>query len=192
MRTGFLTVGWLLTRAWVWWLLLGTESWVRGDVGYFAHSLAASGQTGLAHTLVEYPLPAVGVLAVPWVLPGGYAVLVAVAAMVTDAAFTILLRRASPGRRTAPVVVWLLAVPALGATAYARFDLLPGVLVGICLLAAARHPRLAAGCAALAAAVKLWPALVLAPLLCRVRGLRGRRTALSVLAVVVGVVVVLG
>ncbi|HET7387001.1 MAG TPA: glycosyltransferase 87 family protein [Nocardioidaceae bacterium] len=181
------------------WLLLGPESWVTGDVSYFAHSLASEGRAGLAHTLVEYPLPAVGVLAIPWMLarlllalPGGYAVLLALSAVCTDAVFAILLHRASGGsrRRVAPAtVVWLLAVPALGATAYARFDLLPGVLLGCCLLAAARHPRVAAGCASAAAAVKLWPALVLPPLLTRVRGTAARRACI---AMVVGVAVVVG
>ncbi len=178
---------WLLTRGLTLWLFLGPEAWVTGDVGYFADSLRLVPQAGLGGTLVEYPLPAVGVLAVPWWLSGltgglvPYATLVTAAVLATDAAFTALLLELGGRRRGAAVVVWLLAVPALGATAYARFDLLPGVLVGVALLLAPAHPRVSATAATVATAVKLWPALVLPPL---VAGARRRRDVLLRMLVV--------
>ena len=119
---------------------------------------------------MEYPPPAVAVLALPWLLAkvvavaGAYGVLLMVAAGLTDLAFTLMLARARRG--LLPVLVWLLGVPLLGSTAYARFDLLPGVLCGAAvLLAGARHPRTAAAVVAVATGVKLWPALVIPPLL---------------------------
>jgi hypothetical protein len=158
---------WLATRAWVLFLLLGPHSWVGGDVSYFAQSLQALGRQGLSQTLVEYPVPGVALLALPWLAveavgrPQWYAGLVVVLALATDAGFLVLLRGLPGGRRPAPVLCWLLAVPLLGATTYARFDLLPGVLVGVALLLLRSRPGLAGAAAALATGTKLWPALVL-------------------------------
>jgi hypothetical protein len=194
-------VAWLATRGLLVWLLLGPQEWVTGDVSYFDASLAALGVSGLSGTLVEYPLPAVGVLALPWAVAqvveqvagvaGAYGVLLMVAAGLTDLAFTVLLART--GRGVLPVLAWLLAVPLLGATAYARFDLLPGVLCGVAVLLVARHPRSAAACVAVATGIKLWPALVVPPLLAVARP---RRAATLVLAgtglALAGVSVVLG
>ena len=190
-----MVVAWVATRALLVWLLLGPQEWVTGDVSYFDDSLSALGVTGLAGTLVEYPLPAVGVLALPWVLAqavgadGAYGGLLMVAAGLTDLAFTLMLARA---RHLLPVVAWLLGVPLLGSTAYARFDLLPGVLCGTAVLLVARHPRAAAAVVAVATGVKLWPALVVPPVLALARP---RRAATAVLAVtglaLAGVTVVL-
>ena len=99
-----------------------------------------------------------------------------VAAGLTDLAFTLMLARARRG--LLPVLVWLLGVPLLGSTAYARFDLLPGVLCGAAVLLVARHPRTAAAVVAVATGVKLWPALVIPPLLAVARP---RRAATAVL-----------
>jgi hypothetical protein len=163
-----LASAWLLTRALVLWLYLGRHSWVTGDVDYFGQSLRGVGEVGLAHTLVEYPLPGVVVVAVPWLLaalldsPQAYDELVLTVSLVADALFTVLLARAAPqGRRRAALTVWVLAVPLLGATTYARFDLVPGLLAGTALLLLARHPRTAAAAGALATGFKLWPAVVL-------------------------------
>ncbi|HLN76107.1 MAG TPA: glycosyltransferase 87 family protein [Nocardioidaceae bacterium] len=172
-RQGLLRLGavvalaWLVSRAFVLWLLLDRHAWVRGDVDYFAGSLAAVPDAGLAHTLVEYPLPGVVVVALPWLLvralgaPETYGAAVIAFSMVADAAFTVLLTCLAGSRRWGAVTVWLLAVPLLGATTYARFDLVPGLLAGVALLLLARRPGLAGGAAALAAGFKLWPALVL-------------------------------
>jgi hypothetical protein len=105
-----------------------------------------------------------------------YGVLLMVAAGLTDLAFTWMLLRAS--RSLLPVLAWLVGVPLLGSTAYARFDLLPGVLCGVAVLAVARHPRASAAVVAVATGVKLWPALVIPPLLAVARP---RRAAAGVL-----------
>ena len=170
MRTGGVVVAWVATRALLVWLLSGPQEWVSGDVSYFDASLDALGATGLADTLVEYPVPAVGVVALPWLaaqLAGAaaaYGLLLMGAAALTDLTFTVLLARTGD-RRMLPVGVWLLAVPLLGVTTYARFDLLPGVLCGTAVLLVARHPRTASVCVAVATGVKLWPALVVPALL---------------------------
>lgn len=172
-RAAALLVAWLSTRALVAWLLRGRHEWVGGDLDYFTQSLTALPATGLAGTLVEYPLPGVVVVAVPWLLvmllgePQAYGDMVLVLSLLADAAFTLLLARFARPRRETAVVVWLLAVPLLGATAYARFDLVPGLLAGAALLLVARRPRVAAALGALATGFKLWPALVLPALAAR-------------------------
>lgn len=174
---------WLLTRVVTLGMLVGYEAnhGVIGDVNYFAHSLSALPHVGLAHTLVEYPLPAVAVVGVPYLAALGlgsadlYPVTVLASALVADAAFsTLLAGRDGPGRRGA-VWFWLIAVPLLGGVSLTRFDLLAGILVACTVLAAATHPRLASLALAVATAVKLWPVLVLPAL---VASVRRRRDAL--------------
>lgn len=170
------TLGWLVTRSLVLVLFFGPHAWVRGDIDYFALSLDRLGHVGIGHTLVEYPLPGVALLLFPWVVthlllahPGWYAEAVLTLALATDAAFLVLLHHFGRERRTAALWVWLLAVPALGATTFARFDLVPGVLVGVTVILLVSHPRLAAAAAAMATGAKLWPAVVLPGLAARAR-----------------------
>jgi hypothetical protein len=179
-------VVWVVSRALLVWLLLGPQEWVSGDVTYFDRSLAGLGQVGVGGTLVEYPVPALAVLGLPWVIAraatsalgiaDAYGALLMLAAAVTDLAFTVLLARRRGSRLG--LLVWLLAVPLLGVTAYARFDLLPGVLCGAAVLALPGRPRAAAAAVAVATGIKFWPALVIVPLLAVVRP---RRPAVSVL-----------
>ncbi len=186
MRLASLAVLWLATRAWLVWLLQGPQSWVAGDVAYFAESLGMLPAAGLEGTLVEYPVPAVGVVAVPWLAAQAlgdvalYGDLLAGIAVLTDLVFALVLWVASRGRSLAPVTVWVLAVPLLGSTTFARFDLLPGVLFALALLLLARHPAVAAVLASLATGIKLWPALLL-PALLGVAATR-RRVAAAVAA----------
>ena len=90
---------WLLTRGFVLWLFLGPHSWVTGDVAYFADSLSRVAEVGLAGTLVEYPLPGVVLVGLPWLAvewldrPDLYAEAVLVLGLATDGAFTGLLHR---------------------------------------------------------------------------------------------------
>lgn len=184
-------VGWLATRALVLWLLGGRHAWVTGDLDYYAASLDAVADSGLAATLVEYPLPGVVVVAVPWLLvewglPGTYSGVVVGLSMAADALFTLLLAVLAVlggSRRWTALLVWLLAVPLLGATVYARFDLVPGLLAATALLLLVSHPRLAAALAAVATGLKLWPVVVLPAL---AAPLRTRRSVLLV-TVAVGV-----
>jgi hypothetical protein len=179
-------VAWAASRALLVWLLLGPQEWVSGDVSYFDQSLADLGRVGVGGTLVEYPVPALAVLAVPWLLAraaasvlgvsDAYGVLLMGVAVLTDLAFTVLLATRRGSRLG--LLAWLLAVPLLGVTTYARFDLLPGVLCGAAVLALPGRPRAAAAAVAVATGIKLWPALVVVPLLAVVRP---RRPAASVL-----------
>jgi hypothetical protein len=181
-----LALAWLVTRALVVLLLWGRHGWVRGDLDYFTRQLAALPDQGLAHTLVEYPLPGVAVVAVPWLLvellgaPQAYGEAVLALSLVADAVFMVLLARRARPRPSAALVVWLLAVPLLGATTYARFDLVPGVLAAAAVLLIADRPRVGACLGALATGLKLWPGLVLPALAV---GVRARGRVLGVVAV---------
>lgn len=193
-------LAWLGSRLLVLWLLDGRHAWVTGDLEYFSASLDAVPQVGLAATLVEYPLPGVVVVAVPWLLvewlglPGTYEGVVIGFSLVADAAFTALLAVLGGRGRDAGLLVWLLAVPLLGATVYARFDLVPGLLAGVAFLLLATWPRLAGALAAVATGLKLWPALLL-PALTAPRGTRSRALAgvtATGLLLVVGTVTLAG
>lgn len=170
MRGAGLAVLWVAGRAWLVWLLAGPQEWVAGDVSYYASSLGLLDRNGLATTLVEYPVPAVGVLAIPWSLTSWlgedvYLLLFVAFALVTDLVFTVMLGVRTRGRPLLPVLAWVLAVPLLGSTTLVRFDLLPGILCGWAVLLLARRPATAGVLAAVATGVKLWPALLLPALL---------------------------
>lgn len=196
-----IAVVWIITRAIVVVLLCTQENNVVGDVDYYRQSLEQLGRLHVAGTLVEYPVPAVLLLWAPFAVldalghAGLYVTAVATLAVLTDLAFLATLVRSRHWARrrtllgvTAAEWVWLAAVPALGATTYARFDLVPGILVGLALLYVAHRPALAAGFGALATGVKYWPALVL-PALAGPR--RSRRTVLATVAVAGGVLALL-
>lgn len=169
---------WLVTRAGVIILLLTWERSVLGDVDYYARSLDGLADRGLADVLIEYPVPGVVLVALPWLVtelfgrPDYYATVLVAFALATDGAFLGLLRRAGrwgrPGTAWWGVSLgewaWLLAVPLLGATAYARFDLLPGILCGCAILYSAHRPGVATALAAVATGLKYWPAPFLAAL----------------------------
>ncbi len=69
----------------------------------------------------------------------------------------------SGGRRhDVAIDFWLLFVLLIGPLCYLRFDMLPAVLAGGALLAARRRPWVTGALTGLGAAVKLWPALLIA------------------------------
>ncbi|MEI7054409.1 hypothetical protein WBG06_01215 [Nocardioides sp. CCNWLW239] len=198
------TLAWLVTRGWVvvlygfpaaaegwvdWW---GAEWGVVGDVNYYRDSLDALATDGVAGTLIEYPVPALLLLWIPYAAMGllhlggeAYIVAVLVMAALTDLLFMVLIVRNRRGEHprfgvSGAEALWIAAVPALGATAYARFDLFPGIMVGLAVLYAVRRPRVAAAFAAFATGAKYWPILVI-PALAAVRSTR-RQVILTVAA----------
>lgn len=81
----------------------------------------------------------------------------------TDLAVLALLVRygRKPGRSPRGAWLWTAAVPLLGPTVYARYDVMVTALAVAALLVAARHPRAFGVLTALGALVKVWPALLL-------------------------------
>src|SRR3954462_1261986 len=113
-----MALGWSLTRLLTVVLLFAYEGprGALGDVGYFSESLRGLSDGTLAHTLQEYPLPAVGLVALPYLLAAAlgsvqlYGLLLVGSVLACDGAFTAYLHRSAP-TNPRPVLVWLAAVP---------------------------------------------------------------------------------
>lgn len=112
----------------------------------------------------QYPPAAALAVLSPGLLPFlDYAAAFFVLTALTDAVvFAVLLRTGrSEGRSLAGAWVWLLGVPLLGPTAYARYDLMVTAVAVGALLCVLRHPRVGGALVALGALLKVWPALLL-------------------------------
>ncbi|MFC8868516.1 glycosyltransferase 87 family protein [Streptomyces sp. NPDC057148] len=121
---------------------------------------------------VTWQYPPVAALAIlsPALLPFlEYATAFFVLACLADLAVLALLWRAGRGSGRSPrgAWVWVVGVPLLGPTVYARYDVMVTAVAVAALLAAGRHPRAAGVLVGLGAMLKVWPALVLL-------GMRGR------------------
>lgn len=169
--------------AWLWWattrlalllVMVTVETGVGFDLKYYSESLGDLDADGVGGTLREYPVPGLLVLAAPYGLlallgaTSYYSLLVIVLAVTLDGVFLRVLLARSAGAEhgriggvSVPAAAWLAAVPAIGSLTYARFDLLPGMLIGLALLSVVDAPRRAGVLGALATGVKYWPALVL-------------------------------
>ncbi|MYW31308.1 glycosyltransferase 87 family protein, partial [Streptomyces sp. SID2119] len=62
-----------------------------------------------------------------------------------------------PGIRAAGAWVWVVGVPLLGPTVYARYDLMVTAVAVAALLAGVRHPKVLGVLAAFGALLKVWP-----------------------------------
>ncbi|MEU3895719.1 glycosyltransferase family 87 protein [Streptomyces sp. NPDC045251] len=121
---------------------------------------------------VTWQYPPVAALAIlsPALLPFlEYATAFFVLACLADLAVLALLWHAGRGSGRSPrgAWVWVVGVPLLGPTVYARYDVMVTAVAVAALLAAGRHPRAAGVLVGLGAMLKVWPALVLL-------GMRGR------------------
>ena len=163
-------IAWLITRT-LSLLIFATkaERFMVGDVYYYWRKLNALNEVGLARTLNEYPTPVVWILWLPFGATGGrrigYLVAFMVVMLLLDAAFTYALYRSAGRQHDRSIDFWLLFVFLLGSLSYLRFDLIPAVLAGGALLAARRRPALTGALTGLGAAIKLWPALLIAAFL---------------------------
>lgn len=112
----------------------------------------------------QYPPAAALAIASPAVLPFlGYASAFFVLAFLCDAVVLGLLLRAGRGGGRSPrgAWVWVVGVPLLGPTAYARYDLMVTAVAVAALLAGAARPRLMGALAGFGALLKVWPVLLL-------------------------------
>ncbi|WP_152362778.1 glycosyltransferase 87 family protein [Microlunatus speluncae] len=159
---------WLGSRVLLIWIWLVAEFIATGDVRYYFSKIANLGNVGLSETFYEYPTPVTWILSIPYLLSGGNEIGYVVAyigfMIIIDAAFTIALWRAGGDRPGRAVYFWLIFVVCVGPLTYLRFDLIPAVLAGGALLALRRVPALAGVLTGIGAAIKLWPALLIAAL----------------------------
>jgi hypothetical protein len=171
---------WAISRA-----LLGYEwshfaSFIVGDVTYYLSQITNS--TTWSSSLVEYPTPVAWAMHLLRVLTGGnsgaFVWAFAISMLALDAAMARLTWRLSnPRWRIPAILTWIVFVVFMGPIAYFRFDMAPAVLAGAGALLYKRRPALAGTLIACGAALKLWPALLVLPLLGM--GRRGRRTAVG-------------
>jgi Glycosyltransferase family 87 len=177
---------WLATRLLILVVLAAFERFVVGDVFYYHRKINALFAVGLDRTLYEYPTPVVWILWLPYGASlgnrVGYLIAFVIFMLALDALFTYALWRATGRRHDRAVDFWLIFVPLIGPLAYLRFDMLPAVLAGGALLAARRKPWVTGALTGLGAAIKLWPALLIAAFM----SYRSDRRPAGVAFVVVG------
>ncbi|HSN10811.1 MAG TPA: glycosyltransferase 87 family protein [Propionibacteriaceae bacterium] len=171
---------WALSRA-----LLAFEwshyvSYIEGDVSYYLSQVKNA--TSWSSSLVEYPTPVAWAMQVLRALTGGnhgaFVWAFAISMLALDAAMARLTWRLSALRWRVPAVItWIVFVQLMGPIAYFRFDMAPAVLAGAGAFLYRRRPALAGTLIACGAALKLWPALLVLPLLGT--GRRGVRTAVG-------------
>lgn len=90
-----------------------------------------------------------------------------------------------PGRTMRGVWVWVVGVPLLGPTVYARYDVMVTAVAVAALLAGVRRPRVMGALVGFGALLKVWPALLLA-------GAAGRRVWASAVATAGGCALLFG
>ena len=157
---GFLALLWLN----LWFFGLPEVSFVQNDISYYAYHLndmMVSGNTGV---MPEYPMPAVWILAAIYTLGGGWQTWQPLfAGLMIGLTAVVALTLYRPGREQG-AWFWVLFTGACGPLIWFRFDLIPAAIVVWACLWMATHPGLAGVLVAVGAAVKLWPALLAAPM----------------------------
>jgi hypothetical protein len=131
----------------------------------------------------EYPPGALPLVLLPVTGSGKGAFLVAFAALMLLFDLALLLGLTRTAHAARGLALWIGGPLLLGPVFLARFDVAPAVLAALALIALRSRPRLAGALLAVAAAVKLWPAALLATCL--------RRRDVLAAAAVTGVVIVL-
>ncbi|AXE38670.1 hypothetical protein [Acidipropionibacterium virtanenii] len=148
---------------------LPNSRYIVGDVNYYRWWLT-SARLPVSQILQEYPVPVIwGMKLLVWASGGDgsyFLPLFAVTMMALDALMTLALWRA--GHRFG-TVWWILFVFALGPIMWFRFDMVPAVCMGMASLWYRRHPAACGAAIAVGASIKLWPALLILPMLGQTR-----------------------
>lgn len=164
---------WVLSRCWMLHQWAKDYTFIINDVRYYFGQL--QGAQDYSTVLREYPMPVV------WLLDvlrqpidddvSLYCLLFALLMAVLDGGFSVWLWQ---GRSKVAAIYWMVFTFAMGPLIWFRYDLLAGVVVGVAVFLMARRPGLSGALMALGAGIKLWPALLIAPLLGRDRSSRER------------------
>ncbi|WP_189859320.1 glycosyltransferase 87 family protein [Streptomyces poonensis] len=112
----------------------------------------------------QYPPVAALPILSPALLPFlDYAQAFFVLVCLTDLVVLALLLYAGrgPGRTRRGAWVWVVGVPLMGPTVYARYDVMVTAVAVAALVAGVRHPRVMGALVAFGALLKVWPALLL-------------------------------
>jgi len=169
---------WAVSRAFLGYEWSHFASFIQGDVTYYLSQITSS--TSWSSSLVEYPTPVAWLMHLLLLLTGNdagaFVWVFAMSMVALDAVMTRLTWRLSnPRWRVLATLTWIVFVVFMGPIVYFRFDMAPAVLAGAGAFLYKRRPALAGTLIAFGAALKLWPALLLLPLLGL--GRRGTRVA---------------
>lgn len=175
----------LATRLLILWSLeLEAVGFIANDVSYYGYHLyhLENGQQGV---MQEYPMPAVWILQAIYTIGGGWqtwAPWYQGLFLLLDALVAITLYKRN---NASGALFWILFSGAQGAIIWFRFDLIPAALVAWACLLASMWPRIAGGMIGLGAAIKLWPALLIGPMLAPnpIRSVLARRRLLGFVVV---------
>lgn len=178
----FLLFFWFACRLLVFSIWAFVAPGAQGDVVYYFERIQVLFSHGPSQTLQEYPTPVIWILALPYLLGWGheaaYVVVFALSMLGLDALFTWSLWRTGGAMKGQAVVFWTLFLALVGPTAYLRFDLITSALAGWSLILLLRRHSASAGfLTAVAASVKLWPALLWPALMPGPRRQKPRATA---------------
>ncbi len=162
----WVAVIWITTRV----PILSGATIMTGDIFYYYHQLSGLSSGGPGHVLIEYPTPVIAILTIPAPFSGGtdwgYVLAFIGFALVIDAAFTALLWFISGSRRVLATGFWLLFSLTTGGLLVTRLDILPSLAVAVAIVAwGRRRPGWAGTAIAVGGALKLWPALLILPIL---------------------------
>ncbi|WP_344542187.1 glycosyltransferase family 87 protein [Streptomyces levis] len=147
------------------------------------YGVLRSGTFPLEDVTWQYPPAAALAILSPGLLPFlDYATAFFVLVCVTDLVMLALLAYAGrrPGRSLRGAWVWVIGVPLLGPTVYARYDVMVTAVAVAALLAGARHPRAMGALAAFGALLKVWPAMLLLAARCRTAWMSALVTGMAV------------
>lgn len=173
MILAWVAAHYLMVRLWQW-----TKPEIIGDVYYYWASIQDMPVKGIGATMPEYPTPVVWLfqfLKDFWYGNGdSLLTTIPVFMAVLDLLFTLALWFSDLPHRRCATYLWIGFVLTVGPLLYFRFDMMPTVLVGFALLWLLRRPGAAGALLGLGAAVKLWPALLLVPMLAVHRDRRSR------------------
>lgn len=163
-------LGWLLAAVWllsrgimaaVW---TAKAQFIAYDVQYYFTELGSAGRPG-GDALIEYPAPIVWLLEVMRWLSGpdisAFTYCFVLAMFALDAVTTVILWQQSQ----AAASYWTAFIFAIGSLIWFRIDLIPAAAVALSLFWFARRPAASGMAMAVGAATKLWPALLILPLL---------------------------
>lgn len=162
LRSGYTwAVFFILSRLGMFYIWLTWTQYLAADVNYYAWYLERA-QPGLAQTMIEYPVPVIWIMQIIHAVsaPFGFFGTFAVCMLLLDAWLAWRLWRAAP----AAGAYWIVFSLAMGAIVWFRFDLVPAALVALALVYCMSHPKVSGALIAVGAAVKLWPALLIAPM----------------------------
>ncbi len=162
----WVAVIWVTTRV----PILSGATIMTGDVYYYYQQLSGLASGGPGHVLIEYPTPVVAILTIPAPFSGGtdwgYVLAFIGFALVLDAAFTALLWFTAGRRRVLATGFWILFGLTTGGLLVTRLDILPSLAVAVAIIAWGRgRPGWAGAAIAVGGALKLWPALLILPIL---------------------------